>query len=168
MRARLVVVLVTCAALLPLTLSAQLRGNGRVPGISHAPQAPPPGAPVAPPSGPGSGPGRSFHPLPRSSAPPSQPLPVPFAGTVPDPFIEPAPIAHAAIDLARCFSLGALDVRSEIRTLVGSIGWLRGRIRRVLRRGWLLRQPSGDAGACGSASRPTRVVRDARHNAGLR
>jgi hypothetical protein len=94
MRARLVVVLVTCSALLPLTLSAQMRGNGRVSGISQTPQGPtpPPGAPVAPPSGPGSGPGRSFRPLPqRSSAPPSHPLPVPFAGTVPDPFIQPAP-----------------------------------------------------------------------------
>ena len=38
MRARLLVVLVTLAALLPLTLSAQTRGNGRVPGISHTPQ----------------------------------------------------------------------------------------------------------------------------------
>jgi len=77
MRARLLIVLVTLAGLIPLTLSAQTHGNG---------------SPAAPPSGPGSGPGRSSHPLPpRSSAPPSHPLPVPFAGTVPDPFIQPAP-----------------------------------------------------------------------------
>ena len=76
MRARLLIVLVTLAGLIPLTLSAQTHGNG----------------PAGPPSSPGSGPGRSSHPLqPRSSAPPSHPLPVPFAGTVPDPFIQPAP-----------------------------------------------------------------------------
>jgi len=87
-------VLVTLAALFPLTLSAQTHGNGRAPGFSHTPQvpAPPAGAPVARPSGPGSGFGRASRPsVPRSSAPPSHPLPVPFAGSVPDPFMRPAP-----------------------------------------------------------------------------
>ena len=90
MRARLVVVLVMSAILLPLTIvSAQVRGNGRVPGYSFTPQIPsaPPAAPAAPSA---RGSGRSFRPSPRSSAPPSLPLPVPFAGSVPDPIMRPA------------------------------------------------------------------------------
>ena len=83
------------ASLLPLTIvSAQVHGNGRVPGYSQTP-GPPPAAPAPPPSRPGMnpggpGPGRSFRPVFRSSAPPSLPLPVPFAGSVPDPIIRPA------------------------------------------------------------------------------
>lgn len=95
MRARLLVVLVTSAILLPLTVvSAQVLGNGRAPGFSQVPSVPP-GAPPTPPPGPGMnpggrGPGRPFRPSPRSSAPPSLPLPVPFAGSVPDPIMRPA------------------------------------------------------------------------------
>ncbi len=97
MRARSLIVLVISASLLPLTIvSAQVHGNGRVPGYSFTPQVatPPPAAPATLPSRPGmnpGGPGRSFDPTPRSSAPPSLPLPVPFAGSVPDPIMRPAP-----------------------------------------------------------------------------
>jgi len=95
MRARLLVVLVGLVGLLPLTLSAQAQhGNGTAPGFSFTPQVSTPPAGGAPPSGraPGSGPGpsRPSHPMPRSSAPPSLPLPVPFAGSVPDPIMRPS------------------------------------------------------------------------------
>jgi len=97
MRARLLIVLVVSASLLPLTIvSAQVHGNGRVPGYSFTPQVatPPPAAPATLPARPGMNPGRPARPLdpaPRSSAPPSLPLPVPFAGSVPDPIMRPAP-----------------------------------------------------------------------------
>jgi len=93
MRARLLVVLVGLVGLLPLAVSAQSRhGNGSAPGYSFAPQVPttPAGGASPPGRGPGSGPGRPSHPSPRSSAPPSLPLPGPFAGSVPDPIMRPA------------------------------------------------------------------------------
>ena len=91
MRARLLVVLVMSASVVPLIVRAQTHGNGVAPGYSFTPQAPPaPSGPVGGPSGPGFGPGRPSHPQPRSSAPPSLPLPVPFAGSVPDPIMRPA------------------------------------------------------------------------------
>lgn len=81
------------ASLLPFTIvNAQVHGNGRTPGYSHTPQvpSPPAGGPVAAPPGRGSAPGRPSQPLSRTSAPPSLPLPVPFAGSVPDPIMRPA------------------------------------------------------------------------------
>ena len=87
MRALATVALVTFAGLLPIDAAAQALGNGRTSGYSHVQlPSPPPAAPVAPPSGPG----RPSHPSPRSSAPPSLPLPVPFAGSVPDPIMRPS------------------------------------------------------------------------------
>lgn len=78
MRVLLPVALVAFIGLTPIAAGAQVTfrsGSGMNPG------GPGPGGP---------GPGRSVHGPARSSAPPSRPLPVPFAGTVPDPIIRPA------------------------------------------------------------------------------
>jgi hypothetical protein len=98
MKARELVVLGVIAGVLPVAAGAQTRaGVGRVPGITISQ---PPAAPAGPsgpgqgrpgPGGPGRpgmgrpGPGGRFFPAPP---PPSHQLPVPFAGTIPDPFIR--------------------------------------------------------------------------------
>ena len=103
---RVIVVLAIVAGFLPARVDAQSHGNTQVPGFSSRPNPtpPPPSAPGPPPH-PSQLPSGGVHPsqlpsAPRGSskaparpfpqAPPSHPLPTPFAGTVPDPFIGPA------------------------------------------------------------------------------